>query len=519
MPAALITPDHPEFLDYEAMLRAVPQLRFDRAAILAMDPVAAGRAKELIDTWNETLKVNPLLGYRPAGPKHWHFHMSDAKRRAIFGGNRSGKTTTAIADDLIQMCPVELLPKHLRQFKRHECPFYVRLMTPDMERTMKPVIHQKLREWIPQPLLKGGSFDKAYDRTAQALRLECGCRFDFLSYEMSIDKFGGAALHRCHYDEEPPEEIRNECTWRLVDFKGDELFSMTPLKGLSWTYRRIWKRRGELMKSGRKRVEAFQISVHENRVLSHEEIDEALGEIENQGEREQREHGRFSERGGMVLPTFGDTKVADVKPSDVRGLDFIVCIDPGVRWAGFCWIAFDSDNYALVVDSEELVGAGKPNGIVPADYVALCNERKKHWGFTRERRVIDPSARIRNLVNGETVQSVLTRMGLLTFPGQNDVEAGVMTIRQRIDAKSLHVCERNEKLFDQAVEYAQEDREDGKFEVIKKNDHILDAMRYGLMERPWLPKKKQAKIAPGADVASGPPRRRPRQSSSMGAMA
>jgi hypothetical protein len=32
-----------------------------------------------------------------------------------------------------------------------------------------------------------------------------------------------------------------------------------------------------------------------------------------------------------------------------------------------------------------------------------------------------------------------------------------------------------------------EDRPDGEFKVVKENDHRLDALRYGLMSRPWYP--------------------------------
>jgi hypothetical protein len=33
---------------------------------------------------------------------------------------------------------------------------------------------------------------------------------------------------------------------------------------------------------------------------------------------------------------------------------------------------------------------------------------------------------------------------------------------------------------------AAEDRPDGEFKPIKENDHILDAMRYACMARPWF---------------------------------
>lgn len=511
-------------LSYEEMRAAVPQVEFDQVAIEAMDPIARGQAIELLLEWNETLKANPMLGYTPAGPKHWEFHESTALRRLISGGNRAGKTTTAIADDIIQMSPVELLPEHLHQWKRHECPFYVRLMAPDMKRTMIPVIHQKLKEWLPKELLRGGSFERAYDKTNQVLQLECGCRFDFLSYEMALDKFGGAALHRCHYDEEPPEDIRGECLLRLVDFGGDEVFSMTPLQGLSWTYRRLWKRRGEKLPNGRPRIEAWGIGIDDNRTLSEEDIEAALAEITNPAEYRQRRYGEYSERGGQVYPTYGDTRHPGWLPDELRYHEIVVGIDPGLRWAGFCWIAFDRNNYAYTFDAVQLNGEDFDNGVTPQHYVELVRAKERFWGLCRDGRrpmyVIDPAARIRSLIDGKTIQSELANRGLHTIAGDNDVEGGIANIRGRITDGSLKVAERCTILFDQAVEYSFEDRDDEKTMVKKVNDHVLDAQRYALQQRPWMPKPTKKLWLPGsADVAQAPPAPRRRRSSVLGAEA
>ena len=505
--AGLVKPGDPGFYDtFEDMAKAVPILRLNADSIAGLSPGEAARAQALLAEYRGHLDSNPLLGYLPAGPKHFAFHGSDSKTRAIFGGNRAGKTTTAVVDDLIQMTPAELLPAHLRQFKQHSCPFYVRLMAPDMKRTMVPVIHEKLRQWTPKSLMKGGSFDKAYSKTDEVLRLECGCRFDFLSYEMDLDKFGGAALHRCHYDEEPPEDIRNECLWRLVDFGGDELFSMTPLKGMSWMYRKIYKRDGEKLPSGRDRVRRWTIGIRDNRMLSPDEIDAAIAELDNPAERRQREFGEFAERGGPVYPNFMEARCPDVTKEQLAGMDVVVGIDPGLRWAGFVWIAYDRDNYALIFDSVKLEGERFENGVNPGHYVALIREKEKQWGLTKPHYVVDPAMRIRSLVNSESVQSELQRLGLPVMVGQNDVEAGVSHIRRRLSSGSLKICERNSQLFDEAIEYSAEERDDGVFQVVKRNDHLLDAMRYAIMERPWMPPKRQTRVDMG-NVATGPPRR------------
>ena len=52
---------------------------------------------------------NPLLRYLPYA-KQREFHRIFARVKAFYGGNRAGKTTAGIADDLIQAVDLSCLP-------------------------------------------------------------------------------------------------------------------------------------------------------------------------------------------------------------------------------------------------------------------------------------------------------------------------------------------------------------------------------------------------------------------------
>src|SRR5258708_6702721 len=66
------------------------------------------------------LKANPLLGYEPH-VRQVAFHRPPfPPLRAFFGGNRSGKTTAAMVDTIIQCVDRECLPTRLVPFKRWE---------------------------------------------------------------------------------------------------------------------------------------------------------------------------------------------------------------------------------------------------------------------------------------------------------------------------------------------------------------------------------------------------------------
>src|SRR6185436_13836292 len=102
----------------------------------------------------------------------------------------------------------------------------------------------------------------AFVKDRRILQFANGSWWQFMTFEQDLDKFGGAALHRVHYDEEPPEQVRKENRMRLMDYGGDELFTMTPLQGIGWTYNEIWMRRHE------RDITAVQVSIDDNPAIS-----------------------------------------------------------------------------------------------------------------------------------------------------------------------------------------------------------------------------------------------------------
>ena len=455
-------------------------IEFDLDAIAALPEALRAEARVYMQEYERLRKEFPLATYEPLGPKHHAFHSNPAPVRALFGGNRAGKTTTGIVDDIIQATPrelVEQLAPHLLAYKKFDCPFYCRIMAPDMKRTMIPVIHQKLKEWLPKALLAGGRWENSYRRTDEVLTLECGCRFDFLSYEMDVDKFGGAALHRCHYDEEPPQAIREESMMRLIDFGGDEVFCMTPLQGLTYTYRELWKKRKDPDKF------CVAISMDDNWRLDEETKQRTLAMYDDEKLAARRD-GLFVHFEGLVYPEW-DRCVSDepLMRDDLQGRDVIVGIDPGVRWCGLVWGAFDDENHCTIFHAVKL-----RNQIVE-NWVEVIREVNRSWGLREPQYVIDPSARARTAVNAQTVEGELADYGIYASWGQNDVEEGVLQGRRRMRSGMLRVvggaCR---DLVEECEDYRiDEDTADGRFRVVKENDHCADAMRYLLMERPFLP--------------------------------
>lgn len=463
-------------------------LRIDRKAIEGLPQEARAKAAELLQAYEQKLKANPLLGYEPH-PKQIDFHTSQNSLKCFFGGNRSGKTTAGILDDLIQAVDRDILPEHLAQYKRWEPPFHCRIIVPDFTSTMEGVIFQKLREWTPRSQLVGDGFDKAYEKTLRKLSFKNGSTFDFLTFEQDLDKFGGAAKHRIHYDEAPPRDIRRESMMRLIDFGGDELLTMTPLQGLSWTFDEIWEpwTKHLLIDST-----VVLVDMDDNPHLDSKTKERALAGLSSE-ERQARKSGRFVHFAGMVYEEFSPRLhvIPERHHGVPAGARVYVGIDPGMRhMAAVIWAYLTPEDTMVVFDELALQGH-TVKGV--CDAIKLVNQKHgdgklpllPNW------YVIDPSARNIMHQTGRSDQMEFTDNGIITILGQNAVTAGINRVKERLQTNRLLITANCQVLIDEFRKYRwstpSRALDDPKEKPVKTDDHLLDALRYLVASRPITP--------------------------------
>jgi phage terminase large subunit-like protein len=444
------------------------------------DPAEAKRMEEAIARVREAQEQNPLLFFKPH-KKQRHFLAAHTSVKAFLGGNRSGKTTAGIVDDLIQAVDRDVLSDHLLEAKRWEPPFHCRIVTPDFTSTMEGVVFQKLREWAPKSQLLGGSWDKAYDKQLRKLRFANGSWLDFMTFEQDLDKFGGAALHRVHYDEEPPEAIRKECQARLIDHAGDELFTMTPLLGMTWMYDGIYERRDD------GNVSVVEVATDENPHLDRAAMEEFFASLTPE-EQDARRKGRFVHFGGLVLKGWDDGRhLCDpVDPAHLQGQDVIVGIDPGITRGAVVWVAYDKDDVMLVFD--ELY----PHNQDARQVAAQIREKNQRWGIEPLYYVMDPSGRNRTMAG--TVSDEFAAAGIYCSYGNNAREGSILQLRRRLHSGAIVISrDCTNWLWEKSRWRVAEDEESGQektsgdtFKTIGP-DHLMDATRYVAMERVWGP--------------------------------
>lgn len=457
------------------------------------------------------LKANPLVQYNNAQligeakvhKKQMLFHSNKERIRAYLGGNRSAKSTGGTVDDIIQAIDADVVPDHLKDFKKWQPPFRCRIVTPDFSETLDVVL-EIIQRWCPQSQLRGGQWRTAYDKLRRTLHFQNGSYFQFMSYEQDTNKFGGAELERIHFDEEPPRRIYKECRKRLITTRGDILLTMTPETGFSDVMREVWDRRFE------PNYFVEKISMDDNPWIAKEEIDEYVKDLTPEEERAYR-HGDIVHFAGMVFDKYWteDHIIPQLAPKDLQGQAVVVSIDPGMKNTGLSWIAYDDDNVATLFDSAKLMDQ-------TIDQIAdFIRQKNAKWKIQEpEYYVIDPSARNRTQVNAEAIEAEFANYGIYTVHGQNDVEAGILQLQRRMHANQFFATENNIEFFDEVDKYRLDPKVKDKFAVIKYNDHILDSVRYSIMSRPWIGsvKLKKRGFTPRSPDEVGPWHPSPKQS-------
>ncbi|MFE1915019.1 hypothetical protein, partial [Streptomyces anandii] len=106
--------------------------------------------KELTDGLARVAHTPDINSYDPH-PKQLAFHSSDKRARLYIGGNRSGKTTGGIVEDiwwLTHRHPYLDTPKHR--------PVAGRIVSVDFANGVNKIIIPQLQQWVPPSQLRGG---------------------------------------------------------------------------------------------------------------------------------------------------------------------------------------------------------------------------------------------------------------------------------------------------------------------------------------------------------------------------
>lgn len=174
------------------------------------------------------------------------------------------------------------------------------------------------------------------------------------------------------------------------------------------------------------------------------------------------------------VPSLGSGAIYPIQLEDVMVPPFAIppfwrrCYGMDVGWnrTAAIWLAEDPVDKTLYGYAEHYRGQAIP--VVHATAIKARGD----W----IRGGIDPASRGRSQNDGKQLFADYTASGLHLTLAPNAVEAGIYAVWERLETGRLKFFTTLQHL---AAEYRLYHRKDGK--VVKKNDHALDGLRYGVM--------------------------------------
>lgn len=442
------------------------------------------KEKEHYRRTNKLLFMYPDDGEfrRELYPKHIQFMSQGTKHRLFLAANRTGKTTTGgfeIASHLTGLYKDWWLEE--QGFKRfhHEVNGWVSGVTNTSTRDIiqnelfGKVAGRRGQKWvsgegmIPLELIeeiswKSGipdSIDTAKIRHANGRLSVVG----FKSYEQGRASFEGTAQHFIWCDEEPPQGVYSEASTRTATTNGIVMLTFTPLRGVSDVVKNFLPDGGcGEYNDGTKSV--VTMTWDDTPHLDDKtKADLIAGYAPH--ERDARTRGEPSLGAGAVYPVAESQVFVDDFPIPIYW-PRVYAMDVGWSWNACVWLALDPDNKSVFLYSEAKVGQ-----VEPASFVQNVRARGE-W----MQGVIDTAAAGATPFDGKDLMTEYRRMGLNLHNADKSVEAGLFFVYDLMISGRF-------KIFTSCTETRKEFRnymrdENGK--IKKKNDHIMDAMRYGV---------------------------------------
>lgn len=390
-----------------------------------------------------TNKDHKFYLYR-ANPIMQAYHDSQAKIRVLLGGNRSGKTYALcmeLAAQFLGESPGNInILKHRLDSKRKN-----RLCTIDYPNNFIKVIWPYLTKFIPS--------DRVCDVIKDQGRVKSITNFhggflEFMQYEQAVTKMQGSARHCIGYDEEPPLAIRDENMMRLVDYNGEEMFSLTPVSEIDrpvlWIADALYYKAGRVVEKtidgitditnplGDSNIHCFFANIYDNIAIDKEAADRILSLYPDE-ERAVRERGHFMFLSGRIYKNFTDAHLIQPFEWWKQDMTLFISIDTHPRTnTAVLFMAVDRYGTKYLVDEmfEPLNDLDKFISI----FKAKCHN------VTPELQIIEPAAFIPDPVTGQCLAHTLMDRGLgIVRSAPKDLSNGIIKTNDEfrlVDGKS-----------------------------------------------------------------------------------
>jgi phage terminase large subunit-like protein len=281
----------------------------------------------------------------------------------------------------------------------------------------------------------------------------------FQSYDQGREAFQATERDVVWFDEEPPLDIYSEGLIRTMTTKGLIISTFTPLKGVSDT---VLSLQDKASKGIGMIVTATWDDVPH---LSDDDKEELWASLPPH-QRDARSKGVPALGSGAIYPV---SEVDFVVKPIVIPKHWKWCYGMDVGWnnTAAAWLAYDQESDTVYVTNDYKKGQSEP-----AVHASAIKQIRGAW----VKGAIDPASKGRSQDDGKKLVDLYRGQGLDLSFADNAVEAGIFDVYERLSTGRLKVFSTCFKWLEEYRLY----RRDEKGRIVKDNDHIMDATRYGI---------------------------------------
>lgn len=385
---------------------------------------------ELVEQW-KALKQQELD--RAKAPFFYHepwgqqvdFHDSPAQIRLLIGGNRTGKSTSGIAEDVAYSTGFRHDGSKLNIPKPPNKGVIVVNDRAKIETTIMP----KIREFVPEGWIthiKNGT-----DGLPSILTWKNGSKLYLSSYAQDVRSQEGVDWDFAHFDEPPPRPIWIAVRRGLLDRKGRAWFTLTPLN-CPWLHSELY------LKSDGLRIASFSLSLRDNPYISREEKEAFIADL-HPDEVAARVDGKFSHLEGAIFKEWRrDIHVvpAHDPPSDAP---VFMVMDPHDRRPSYIlWAYVDKRDRIVIFDEwpNQHFPELKTVNMSIRDYAMVIKD-KEGASVRPYERIIDPNfGKTPSHMTGRTLIEEYQEYDLDFYAEiNNDIQLGHHRIHEALEYK------------------------------------------------------------------------------------
>lgn len=371
----------------------------------------------------KAIEACPYFHYKPWGDQVT-FEESPAQIRLLVGGNRSGKSTEGIAEDIAYSVGF-----------RHDGsklnipppPSKGIIMVKKRSLSVDQVVMAKLKSFVAKDWIE--STKNGHDGFVERINWKNGSVTYIGSYYQESGAQEGLDWDWVHFDEPPPRPVWIAVRRGLVDRGGRAWFTMTPLN-CPWIYNELYQKADGI------RISSHTITLTDNPYVSQEQKDAFIADL-HPDEIEARIHGKFSHLIGSIFPEFRRDVHVVPPHQPPPGAPIFMVMDPHDRRPSYlAWAYVDQRDRVVIFDEwpNSPFWEMKSVNMSVRDYSRVIREKEGILERRVYERIMDPNfGRTVSHMSGTTLEDEYLEYGLDFYTDiNNEILVGHTRIHERL---------------------------------------------------------------------------------------